>query len=154
MDWLQRFPLTLGLVALGVLPGCSDHDPFGDPLIMSAPTATRASVTWYDEGRDELLVARPGEDDLSLERIPIGDERTTLQWKQATVGGDALLMMLVPANDKVEEVDDTLVIVSADGDGEPREIVRWKCFTPSVFRRRKNGSMNFPISFRGECASA
>ena len=37
---------------------------------------------------------------------------------------------------------------------ELREIVRWKCFTPSVFRRRKNRSMNFPISFRGECASA
>ena len=111
-----------GLVALGVLPACSDHDPFGDPLIMTAPTATRSSVTWYDEGRDELLVAQPGDDALTLERVPIGDERTLLQWTRATVGGDALLMMLVPATDKVEDVDDTLVIVSADGSGEPREI--------------------------------
>lgn len=112
----------MGLVMLGMLPGCSDRDPFGDPLIMTAPTATRSSVVWYDEGRDELLVVRPGDDALALERVPIGDERTTLLWKQATVGDDALLMMLVPATDKVEDVDDTLVIVAADGDGEPREI--------------------------------
>ena len=120
MPHLQSSILSLSLLA--VAPACGEHHPFDEPLAISEPTATRSSVTWYDEARDELLVVRPGDDSLALHRVPIGDERTLVRWTRSTVEGDALLMMLVPATDKVEDVDDTLVIVPTDGDGEPQEI--------------------------------
>lgn len=107
-------PWTAALALVGVSLGCNADDSLNDAVVLSAPSATRSSVNWYDETHDELIVASPGPDALDLRRIAIGDETTTMLWCQPTVDGDATLMLLVPASEKQEDVGERLVIVPDD----------------------------------------
>ncbi|MEM6990775.1 MAG: hypothetical protein AAF721_09765 [Myxococcota bacterium] len=110
------------LAAALAAPGCQADSDFEDALDFSGPVATRSSVTWYDNTHGELLVATPGAAELDLRRVPLGDDATRMLWSRATVDGDALLVLLGPASDKQEDVEETLMIVPADGQGEVREL--------------------------------
>ncbi len=113
--------LCCALLGIGA-SACVADGPYDDVLELSTPVATRASVTWYDAQHHELIVAVPADESLDVQRIPLGSESTRLLWSRATVDGDALLMLLVPASDKQEDVEETLAIVPANGEGDIVEL--------------------------------
>jgi hypothetical protein len=102
--------------------GCKYDDPFEDDLLFMAPVSTRAAITWVEQTRHEIVFVTPADDDVELRRVPVGDERTEIAWTVPTLDGDRLLALQVPASLKHEDIDEELLILSADGSGEPQSI--------------------------------
>ena len=107
--------------AMLALPACS-ADPYAVALEIGAAVGTRESVVWPDQTHQELLIAVPKDDELELERVGLGDGDTRIAWVSSDLRGENVLALVVPASEKIEEVEDRLVRVAADGRGEAVEI--------------------------------
>lgn len=110
--------LLLNLAVTFTLPACGAEQSLGDDFELTAPVATRTSLTFYDDTHGDLIVATPGEDALALRRVPLGADGTRLLWSRATVSGDGILALFGPASDKHEDVEERLMIVPGDGKGD------------------------------------
>ena len=111
------------MVCLGVLgSACTKEDPFADPLVIAGPVGTAYGLAYTDHSQGELVLVNPGLDaeaELETTRVPLSDDATTIGWTRATLDGNRLLTMVVPASEKQEDIQETLHILSADGTGEP-----------------------------------
>lgn len=104
--------LGLGLVA------CAPEDPYEDALDVRPPVATRDAIAYVDDGYHELLYVLPGDEEVSLVRRSVGDDRSRVLWTRSTLERDGVLVMTGPASDKEEDVQEQLHLLPSDGDGE------------------------------------
>lgn len=112
--------LILSSIALASPAACGDDDnPFGGSFQLIPPVTTEDSLVWADPERDELLFVVPGEKELDLRRVTVGDDRTRIAWTHVTRDRTFALALTVPASAKEEDVDEQLHRLAADGEGDP-----------------------------------
>ena len=109
-------------LALALVPGCFDPPWDSGPFAVGAPIGTRESIVWPNQTHQELIVAVPDDEHLVVTNVPVGNDSTAIQWIAPTLDGAQVLAMVVPASEKIEDVDDKLVRIAADGRGEPTEL--------------------------------
>lgn len=112
-----RSPILLALALAACQPDDSD-DPYADPLEILPPVTTRQSLVYVDQGQREMLFVLPKSEQLTLRRAPIGDDRTTVLWSQATRDGRRVMVMTAPTSDKTEDIEEQLHVLPADGQGD------------------------------------
>ncbi|MFO0632892.1 MAG: hypothetical protein U0168_08590 [Nannocystaceae bacterium] len=114
-------PCARWLALTGVAALACAADPYDDTFEIGPPLGTRDAVVWAEQAHQELLLARPAADAPRVDvlHVPIGDDRSRILWTTATRDGADVLALVVPANDKIEDVEERLVRVRADGEGEP-----------------------------------
>lgn len=112
---------SLWLLALSALAceRCEAPNPYATSLELLPPVATDEAIVWGERGRGELIFVAPGKDGLDVRRTPLGDETTQLAWTLPTRDRGAVLALTVPASAKEEDVEETLHLVPASGEGEP-----------------------------------
>lgn len=118
----RHAPLHRTLAVAAALGGACSDDPYAGALEIGAPIGTRESVVWPDQTHQELIIAVPEDDALVVEQVAIGSDRTRIAWTTTTRDRTDVLALVVPASDKIEDVDDQLVRVAADGTGDIVEI--------------------------------
>ena len=114
-------PRLLPLLAFPLLAAaCAGDNPYLGALDVAGPVATRDALVWVDRDRAEALFVAPGDPDLDIRRVALGDpEDIAVAWTAATLDGGALLALLVPASAKKEDIDEQLLRLPADGAGDP-----------------------------------
>ncbi|MEX1367313.1 MAG: hypothetical protein AB1Z98_29570 [Nannocystaceae bacterium] len=110
---------TITMLGLA-LAACLPADPYDAALEVGPPVATRRSIAYVDEGRHELVLVLPQDEEVRLVRRSVGDERSRVLWSRSTLDGTGVLVMTGPATDKEEDVQEQLHLVPADGDGDER----------------------------------
>ncbi|MEM7160473.1 MAG: hypothetical protein AAF799_46985 [Myxococcota bacterium] len=106
--------MALALVA------CAPDDPYASSLDFVSPVATDRSLAYVDKTNNELVFALPQDDRLDMVRRSVGDDRSTVLWSRATVGGDGVIVMTAPASDKEEDIGEQLHWWPADGEDQGR----------------------------------
>lgn len=109
------------LALAGLAAAACGADPYDLHFEVGAPLGTRDAVVWAEQAHQELLIARPAADDETVDviHVPVGDDRSRILWTATTRDRGDVLALVVPANDKIEDVEERLVRVAGDGDGEP-----------------------------------
>jgi hypothetical protein len=104
-------------VLLACVLGASacEENPFDGPLEVLAPVGTHSSIVWLDLTHREAVVASPDADDVDIERVAVGDERSRVAWRAPTRDGAGVLVMTVPESDKDEDVEERLHLLEDDG---------------------------------------
>jgi hypothetical protein len=97
-------------------------DPYDGPAEIGAPIGTRRSVAWVDQRTQEIVVAVPGKHALHTKRVAIGDDETRIAWATSDRSGEQVLALVVPESERIEDVENRLVRVAADGDGTLGEV--------------------------------
>ncbi len=107
----RAFGASLAAVA-GSACDYNDVDPAQQIL---PPVTTREALVWADRSTNELLFVRPSADDLDVERVSVGDERTQIAWTTATRDRAHVLALATPATAKQEDAGHQLYRFPGDG---------------------------------------
>ncbi|MCA9693162.1 MAG: hypothetical protein KC636_26435 [Myxococcales bacterium] len=106
---------------LVVALSCTIDSHLDEPLHMLPPVATRAAIVYVDAFYNDALFVIPGDEAVTTAHISLGDPaRLTPQWAVPTRDGDAVLVMMTPADAKQEDVEEQLLRLPGDGGGEPK----------------------------------
>lgn len=107
---------------MAVTVGCAKEDPFADPLRIQGPVGTAHGLAYVDVARGEVVRVNPQVDveaGLEVDRIPLVDDATTVNWVQATRDGNGVMALVGPASEKQEDIQETLHLIPATGDADP-----------------------------------
>ena len=111
---------------LALVTACGADDPFDEAIDLLEPMGTQRGIVYIDVTNDQAVFVTPSEDDVDVERIDVGEERSRAQWCINTRDQSGVLVLTVPETEKDEEVTEQLHLLDQDG-----SVARsWDVFAP------------------------
>jgi len=103
---------------LFAVAACGDDPYDGEFEPVQGPAQTDTSLVWVENDLRELVFVTPEDDHVSVRRASFGGEGRRIAWTRPTVEGDGLLALIEPDDDKLEDVEEQLLVFPSNGDGD------------------------------------
>lgn len=117
---------TLLATTVALVAACGAEDPFDEPIELLSPMGTQRGIVYIDVTADQAVFVTPADDEVDVERIDVGEERSRAQWCIPTGDQAGVLVLTVPESEKDEEITEQLHLLAQDG-----SLARsWDVFAP------------------------